>query len=364
MVSKPGPNSAPGKSIRGEVAKSIATGTAVGAVEENSDESMLHRFALHHTSAAALLGRTGRHYQTRSNRNTVGTGTGRDGNEIMPPTACAALSRIPDGDGRRVTDGDTTGPPPLMCTFTRTVAIGARRQLDRDENEDEDAGQQRRDVQLPVMPPSMSKIMGKYYGASMITTSVHVEEGWGARHVRPHVVESAGMPALLPVSRDDVPVPGQDEGPMTVLASRWYWPGHLAHWLINGYLPALDHWLNMGAPKPLTLAMLGGEKAWSPNPANTGYTARGVWPADGFGAHSVLLLGHSEWPVGLPAVEPTDPKQSKSLGTGEQEPLVRELIVARELAVIKDGDSASFCRDGEKGGLGKGGSVGGVGERS
>lgn len=139
----------------------------------------------------------------------------------------------------------------------------------------------------------------------------------------------------------------------TVLATRWYSAFHLAHWLLNGYLPALDHWLNLGAPKPLVLAILPNSMQVPTGP-NAGSGGSGLWPADGFGEHTVLLSGFGAWPEGLPTTAP----DTAARGTAVQRSavqrwgspptrLVKDIFVARELAAVSPGDS-----------LGRGGGAG------
>jgi len=83
-----------------------------------------------------------------------------------------------------------------------------------------------------------------------------------------------------------------DPGGRVAMVIRQYAVYHLAHWLTNAYLPALDWWIALGAPGPLSLVYTDGSP-WKELSGNSGGTA---WPYDGFGDHEAIALGYDSWP--------------------------------------------------------------------
>ena len=87
------------------------------------------------------------------------------------------------------------------------------------------------------------------------------------------------------------------KGGSVALVTRPFQPGILRHWLVNGYLPALDAWIELGSPRPFTLVQLV-EGEGPLRDLRAGGRRQGLWPADGFGEHDTVLVGAGEEEAG------------------------------------------------------------------
>jgi len=127
------------------------------------------------------------------------------------------------------------------------------------------------------MPPSMAE----YTSFAMSTTEV------ASAPSGPKIVTESTAGALPSFSAVTAPV---------ALALRPALANHLAHWVINDYLPILDWWIAIGAPPHPTLVHHGDKAPWT---IHKGLNLGIPHNADGFQTYDSVKVGHETWPSDL-----------------------------------------------------------------
>lgn len=284
---------------------------ARGSETAVASPATLWEASMHHLAAASMIEDVSANALREMNGFTT-----------APMPLCAALANVADGEYRqedRITPGEL---PNLLCTFHSSVAIGARRQLDPP------ASTAHADARLRgPLPhtPWWAEAKREGLRLDVHTAALYRDHFAGERMrrpaiaaLRPGAVEDGdgGSAAAGAASSSDGRQDGAppDLSGATVLRTYWYAGHHLAHWMPNGYLPTLDHWLNLGAPRPLVLAPMFVDIPVSPN---AGPGARTLWPADGFGEHTMLISEWDAWPDHVVAVAPPECKGNKRLGVDQ-----------------------------------------------